>query len=47
MKAYNCKQGLRLMPPSAVAEQIVGALTSKGHVTAINMVAEGQFTNQG
>jgi NAD(P)-dependent dehydrogenase (short-subunit alcohol dehydrogenase family) len=39
--------GLRLGPPSAVAEAIVGALASKAHITSINMVARGQWPHEG
>lgn len=36
-----------LMPPSAVAEAILMALTSTAHILSINMVAHGQFPHMG
>ena len=39
--------GLRLVSPSAVAEAIVMALASTGHITSINLVAQGQWPHEG
>jgi len=41
------KTNLFCTPPSAVGEAIVTALTSRGHITSINMVARGQWPHEG
>jgi len=45
-KKYN-EDNFPLMPPSAVAEAIALVLESDAHILSINMVARGQFVNQG
>lgn len=41
------KTNLFCAPPSAVGEAIVTALSNKGHITSINMVARGQWPHEG
>lgn len=36
-----------LAPPSAVGEAVVMALSSRGHITSINMVGRGQWPHEG
>lgn len=47
---YGCdwrNNGIRLMPPTAVGEAVNFAFTAPAHVPSINMVAMGQFPNEG
>ena len=39
--------GIYCAPPSAVGEAVVNALTSKAHLTSVNMVARGQWPHEG
>jgi len=41
------KTNMFYMPPTAVGELIVTVLTSKGHVTSVNMVSRGQWPHEG
>lgn len=43
---YNY-ENLPLMPPNSVAEGVLLAIQSKAHILSLNLVAEGQFPNDG
>lgn len=44
---FDYSKAIFAMPPSAVGEAIITALTSKAHITSINMVARGQWPHEG
>ncbi len=44
---YYNKKGIRLMPPTSIGEVIKTIFTTPAHITSVNMVAQGQFPNEG
>ncbi len=47
---YGCDwrtDGIRLAPPTSVGIAVALALTSEAHIPSINLVAKGQFPNEG
>jgi NADP-dependent 3-hydroxy acid dehydrogenase YdfG len=47
---YQCdwrKKGIRLAPPTAVGEAINFVFTTSAHIPSLNLVAKGQFPNEG
>ena len=47
---YGCpwsETGIRLAPPSSVADAVIDVLRSGAHITSFNLVAKGQFPHEG
>lgn len=44
---HYSSETIRCMPPTAVGKVIVSILQSEAHITSVNLVARGQFPNEG